>query len=732
MVTNDFNADLRNPIIQQTPSDSGVACLATIIQHYGGEYALEKIKELCSTTAKGTTLLGLYRAAQQLGFNVKGERIEDVKDLRELHVPAVLHVEKNTFNYFLVFYGYDNKNDKFIIGDPAKGIVNYTAENLEQIWQTKSLLKLSPNQTFVKKSIEKERKRKLLSDLIKEDLDIWVISTFLGLVISLICLSSAVFIKNFFDVILPSGNQQKRMLDFLWIALIMLVYSAVGYWRNIMRVRHGMQFNSRVVERFYKSLLQLPKSFFDAKKDNEFSARRRDIKLLQTTLGTVSVDIVSDALRVMILLTACFTYSATIGAFALSIIPIHLFIIHLFNDKILRSQKKVIESNALVEAHYMESVNSITDIKALNKEDFFQSAHRNLYDKFQRKQFQFNKLKIQLTFTSEVVSVMVVVMIFGLSSEMVLTKDLTIGEMVALFFMSGCIIHSLSRLAASNSIIQEAWVAFNRLYEFVSTQLESFTTSPFLETPEDKYHFNEHFRLKFKDVSFRFPGRKQLLRNVSFKAKRGEIISILGESGSGKTTLLQILQKFYTQKSGKIEVNSIDLAKLPSKEWRNMVGVVPQEVKIFNNNLLHNLTLSDHPEDIDDVIEFCNRYGFSPYFESLKQSYLTILGDDGINISEGQKQLVALARALYRKPQLLILDDATSAMDSKMEKFVFDLLQKLKTSMAIIYLTHRAAIAQKTDHIFILEEGEITASGTPEELRHSENTFSKSVREFTF
>ncbi|HRJ31406.1 MAG TPA: ATP-binding cassette domain-containing protein [Cyclobacteriaceae bacterium] len=237
-------------------------------------------------------------------------------------------------------------------------------------------------------------------------------------------------------------------------------------------------------------------------------------------------------------------------------------------------------------------------------------------------------------------------------------------------------------------------------------------------------------QLNVNKLTFRFPGRARLLKDISLSVKKGEVIAMLGESGGGKSSFLQIIQKFYKPESGTIEVNGIDLDRISTLTWRDLIGVVPQEVKIFNGNLLYNLTLSDNPNEYQSAIVFCKQAGFDKYFESFPQSYLTILGEEGINISGGQKQVVALARALFRQPKLLLLDEATAAMDKNTEAFVLQLLMNLKQNTAVILVTHRIQTARKADRIYILDAGEIVASGTPETLMESVNFYSESVNEF--
>jgi ATP-binding cassette subfamily B protein len=295
--------------------------------------------------------------------------------------------------------------------------------------------------------------------------------------------------------------------------------------------------------------------------------------------------------------------------------------------------------------------------------------------------------------------------------------------MVALLSMAGSVIPAANRLVVANIQIQEALVAFDRMFEFTSMEKEAMSSSA---NNLSSIISNE---VKIQSVSFRFAGRRQILKDVTLQFKKGEMVALLGESGGGKSTLLQVIQKFYLPESGNIIAGGLDISNINAQKWRELIGSVPQDLKIFNGNLIYNITLSDQPEDYQKAAVFCQEKGFDKYFQQFPQSYLTLLGEEGVNLSGGQKQLVVLARALFRHPQILLLDEATSAMDRKTENFILSLLQKAKNDMAILLVTHRIKTAQRCDKIYILEEGTIQASGSPQELMLSSNFFSDSYKE---
>jgi ATP-binding cassette subfamily B protein len=234
-------------------------------------------------------------------------------------------------------------------------------------------------------------------------------------------------------------------------------------------------------------------------------------------------------------------------------------------------------------------------------------------------------------------------------------------------------------------------------------------------------------RLALENVAFRFPGRKLILKDVSLQLHKGEMIALLGESGSGKSTIISILQKFFTPDSGDIKVNDQLLKNINTQQWRDVLATVQQDIKLFNGTLISNIGLGLGEEELATVISFCDTLGFSRFFASFPQGYFTLVGEEGVALSGGQKQLVALARALFRKPQILLLDEATSAMDRNTEKAILDIIQNVKHKMAIFLITHRVQTAKIADRIYILEDGVIKDSGTPLALSARPNFYSQLI-----
>jgi len=320
----------------------------------------------------------------------------------------------------------------------------------------------------------------------------------------------------------------------------------------------------------------------------------------------------------------------------------------------------------------------------------------------------------------------------------VLSNNMTMGEMMAVMQLAvTMMMPAVARLVSVNIQLQEANVAFDRMHEFAGIK-------PEYDQKEDATRINpgKFERLSAWNLTYRFPGRTQLLKDISFEVGKGEMISLLGESGCGKSTLIQIIQRFYDRESGQMMVNGTPWEEVSVKAWRDMIATVPQEIKLFNGSLIDNISMGgmldeevksveDVQRKTEEVLKFCAETGLAEFFDKFPQTYFTILGEEGINISGGQRQLVGLARALFRKPQLLLLDEATSAMDRKTEGKILEMVDAFRKDGAVILVSHRIKTASRADRIYVIEDGVISASGTHKELLKTENFYSLSWKDLS-
>ena len=699
--------------LQHDQSDCGVACLLSLINYYGGDNSLEKLRELSGTNKQGTTLLGLYQAANQLGFEANGCKA-DMQAVIDHKEPLILHIViDERLQHYVVCYGFEN--NKFIIGDPSKGITTYSKEELEKVWKSKTCLTLKPTDKFVKSDVVKKSKKQWFLNLLREDYQLLGISIVIGVGIAILGMAMAVFSQKLIDDILPSQNTQKLVTGIGLLAFLLIIRVLFSVLREFLLIKQSKDFNNRIINKFYGSLLHLPKPFFDTRKIGELVARLNDTNRIQRVIKLIANNFIIDFLVVIISFVYLFMYSWETGVIAIVSLPVYFILIFKFNNKIIAAQKEVMQSYAYSESNYISTMQGIYEIKNFNKQSGFKKLNALIYGNFQDKIFDLGKINISLSLLSGILSVIFLITILSYTSYKVYINTLTLGELMAILGIAGSLMPSITNLALIAIPINEAKIAFNRMFEFASIKREEI----------NNVKIDSFSKLQVQDLSFRFTGRKQLLKNVNLEINKGEFVAIVGESGSGKSTLGQILQKFYSFESGKITINNtVNFNSINVNYWRNLIGVIPQEIKIFNGNVFDNILLGTE-DTVENVVEFCGKNGFDNFIAELPQGYTTILGEEGINLSGGQKQIIALARALYKKPQFLILDEATAAMDRNTESFTMKLLSNLKNEIAVLFISHRLhTLKNIANRIYILENGTISYKGSHQELLETTNFYS--------
>ncbi|WP_445717691.1 peptidase domain-containing ABC transporter [Flavobacterium sp.] len=706
--------------LQLDQSDCGVACLMSLIKLNGGTNSIEKLRELSGTTKQGTTLLGLYQVANKIGFTAEGCEA-DLNALIEHKQPVILHVViQEQLQHYVVCYEY-NSEKGFLIGDPAKGIYYLSAEELDKIWVSKSCLTLEINESFVKAETEKHSQKKWFLDLLKEDYKLLWISVLLGVFVAGLGLAMSLFSQKLIDDILPSNNIKKLISGIGLLTVLLLARVGIGALREYFLLQQSKDFNNRINTNFFSSLLQLPKPFFDTRKIGELVARLNDTQRVQRVIKMLASSLVIDVLVSIISMVFLFMYSWKIGLIALLSVPIYFYIIYRSNKKIINSQKEVMQSYAFNESNYINTIQGIATIKNDNKQEVFNKTNEAVFANFQEKMFNLGKINITLSWQSGLASVFFLIGVLIYTSIQVFNKEIKLGELMAVLGIVSSLMPSIANLALISIPINEAKIAFNRMYEFASIEKEKEEGLPILEINS----------IAIENLSFRFAGRSELFTNINLNIEKGKFTAIVGESGSGKSTLGQILQRFYNFENGTIVINKQHkLNEVELKSYRNLIGVIPQEITIFNGNVIDNILLgnADTPENI---IQFLTHFGFDVYFNQLPQGLATILGEEGINLSGGQKQIIALARVLYKKPQFLVLDEATSAMDRNTENFTMNLFEKIKPNCAIFFISHRLnALKNIADVIYVLENKTISHFGSHNELMQSDNFYSQYWKSF--
>ena len=516
-------------LLQHDSTDCGAACLASVIRYFGGDSNIDSIRRLSGTNQSGTTMLGLYQAAQKLGMDATGYEAS-VSDIREFAGILILHVTlESGYEHYVVSYGFSD--DKFIIWDPAKGLMAQTTTEVEKIWLSHKCLAVSPGKAFVFEKAIRSRKRRWVADTIKPEYELLLASVLVGVIIAFLGVVMAVYTQKLLDRILPSGDSGMLVVSIILVLLLLSVRVLLTAVRQSMLLSQGKTYNIRVVDGFYTSLLGLPKPFFDTRKTGDMVARLNDTMRIQRVISEVVSTYVIDILIVLITMVMIFIYSTFAGIISAIAIPLFFLIIYRWNKPVINSQHDLMAGYALNESNFINTLRGITEIKSLNWQTIYERRNKTIFSMFQERAFSLGKIKIKLGMLINLAGTLYLIGLLLYASLEVMGTRMTQGELMAIVSLSATLLPSVMNLALVSIPLSEAKVAIERMFEF--TQLKPEASGD--NNDEVKTHIS---KLSLEKISFRFPGQRLLISDVNLDIEKGSISALVGESGSGKSTLV--------------------------------------------------------------------------------------------------------------------------------------------------------------------------------------------------
>lgn len=702
----------------------GLACLCTISNYYGAEFSQEKFRDISGTTQNGTTLLGLIQAAQKIGYEAKGFEAE-LSHLSELKGPAILHVvqDKNREHY-IVYFGF--VEGKHWVSDPGVGVLVLTDSELLAQWKSGILLRLEPNDSFQKKTIVSRSKRNWFISLIEEDIPILLVATIFGSLMAITGLSTAIFSQRLIDDFLPNQAYEKAILGVIALCFLLAFRAVLGYVLGVFMARQGRDLNVRIVSSFIKRILRLPMNYFRGYSTGDLIARMNDSLRIRNTVSLITGTVIINLLVVIVSLAFVFYQSPLIGWICLGGVLCFLIVGWRYNGPILSKQKEVMAAHSLNETQYVDSLTGMHVLRSYSKEDEFQKRIESVYSNYQNKGYDLAIVGNSFSFWTQLIVAIFLSLLFGTGVYLIFEGELLLGELMALISVGSTTIPAVAGLVVANIQFQEAKVAFDRLFEIAGLETEVDE-----ELIIEKHDSANTPLIELNEVSFRYPGRSQILKEVSFFIQHGELISLFAPVGTGKSTLVDLIQRFYNAESGTIKLNSFPSSEYSLSQWRGSLGVVNQKEKIFNSTVFDNVAMSSDPKELERIAKVGEDLGVWSLFLGLPQGVMSLCGEDGRNLSGGQRQLVGIVRALVREPKILILDEATAAMDFELEDQLLGVIREYirQSQSGLILITHQPTLAARTDRILLLRDGRVSDSGTHTELMLYDNIYSNAINQ---
>ena len=701
-------------IKQHDIRDCGAACLASVAGHYGLQLPIAKIRQLCHTDKRGTNALGLIQGLEQMGFNAKGVKAS-LENLPQAPLPAIAHtIFKEQFQHYVVIYKIHK--GKISVMNPAYGkIETYTTEEFAKIW-TGVLILLEPNEYFEQRN-EKTGLYQRFYQLIQPHKSILLQALVGAIFYTLLGLSTSIYIQKITDYVLVDGN--RRLLNLLSVIMIVLLLFQIflGVMKSVLTLQTGQKIDKYLILGYYKHLLKLPQRFFDTMRVGEIISRVNDAVKIRTFINDVSIQIVVNVFIVLFSFALMFTYYWKLALIVALVIPFYLGIYAITNWLNKKVERRMMEESAELESHLVESLNAVKTIKqfgaeiyANNKTDIhFSTLLKTIYKSVLNDLFSDN--------TSEFISRIFTIVLLWVGAGYVIDREITPGELLSFYALIGYFTSPISQLIDMNKSIQNALIASDRLFEIMDLEQEEVTDKIEL-TAEQIGNIN------FENVNFSYGSRREVFKDFSCVIEKGKTTAIVGESGSGKTTLATLIQNLYPVNSGKITIGDYEVQYLSHYSLRTLIGVVPQQIDLFSGNVIENIAFGEDFPDMQRVIDLTKQLGILSFIEQLPNGFQTHLGENGSQLSGGQRQRIAIARALYKNPEILILDEATSSLDTDSEQVIQAALNELKrTGKTLIVIAHRLSTIAHSDTILVLKNGQLIEQGTHQELLARETTY---------
>ena len=707
----------RIPKIQQRDiTDCGAACLASVAAYYRLLLPVARIRQYATTDQRGTNMAGMLKAATKLGFQAKA--VKGAPDnLPKIPLPAIAHIvlSEQQLHHYVVIYRVTEQRVRYM--DPADGRLHtVTRAAFEQQWSGVLLL-LLPNTSFQPGNHRSSTLGRFWQ-LIQPHRSVMAQALFGAVLYTIMGLATSIYVQKIVDHVLVDGNH--NLLNLLSVGMLALLFFQcfIGTTKSLFALQTGQQIDAQLILGYYNHLLKLPQSFFDTMRVGEIISRVNDAVKIRAFVNEAALNLFVNAFIILFSFGLMFTYYWKLALLMLGILPLYGIIFWVQNRINRRYQRQLMEQSAELEAQLVESVTAMGTIKRFGIEQFASDRTESRFITLLRTVSHSSRQNIWGNTASEFVSQFFRIGLLWIGSYFVLGSELTPGELLSFYAIVGYFTGPATSLIGANKTVQDALIAADRLFEIIDLECEA-------RANKTELTIDLIGNIELREVTFAYTTRATVLHKLNLQLRRGTITGIVGESGSGKTTLLSLLQGVYPLTEGSITIGGLDIRHLELTSLRRLVSVVPQQIDLFSGTIIENIATGDPEPNMQRLISICQQLGLLDFIEKLPQGFATQLGERGTGISGGQKQRLAIARALYREPEILILDEATSALDTISERYVQRTLQQLRNAgKTIVLIAHRLSTVMHADRIVVLESGKLIEEGTHEQLLHLGGTYS--------
>lgn len=715
---------------QADSKDCGPTCLKIVAKHHGKTLNIQQLREFSETTREGSNLLFLSDAAEKIGFRTLGVKLNP-KDLKEAPLPCILHWNKE---HYVVLYNI--KKENYFISDPAIGLLEYNQNDFIKFWignnasettQEGIALLLEPTPKFHKSEFDKEDKKGFGFSLLSQYLiryKPFVIQLAIGLFAgSLLQLIFPFLTQSIVDVGIQNQN-----INFIYLILFAQLFLFIGRTileliRSWILLHLSVRINISLISDFFIKLMNLPISFFDVRMTGDIMQRINDHHRIEKLLTTSSLNALFSVINMFIMGGVLAYYNLTIFTVFFLGSSIYFLWVILFLKRRETLDYRRFSEISQEQSKVIELINGMQEIKLHNAE----KQKRWGWEYIQARLFKVSMKGLILEQTQSIGSNFInelknIIIIF-LSAKLVIDGQITLGMMMAISSVVGSLNAPVLQLISFIREAQDAKISLARLSEIHEKEDE-------IQREINQTHeFPKDVAIEVKDLAYRYFGSDiHVLDGLNLTIPANKITAIVGVSGSGKTTLMKLLLKFYEPNEGEICIGQTKLSNITQKAWRASIGTVMQEGFVFNDTIANNIAVGVDVIDKNRLVYAADVANIKEYISGLPLGYNTKIGQEGMGMSTGQKQRLLIARAVYKNPEMLFFDEATSSLDANNEKEIMRKLDVFFKNKTVVVIAHRLSTVMNADQIVVLDKGKIIEIGNHSTLVEQKGNYFELVK----
>ena len=721
---------------QHDTTDCAAACLAMVCLHYKKEITITKLRDMMGTDLKGTNLVGLQKAANELGFTTAAVRVDRENFLSDFSLPCIAQVitDQGLAHFVVVFKKTTIKDDdarhkhmvkenelrqdeskKFkckdyvVIGDPANELKKISLDEFYKNF-TGVLLLLNPTSEFKPGKQKKGGMLKRYIDLLLPQKKLFIYAIISSVLITVLGIVSSIFNRALMDEVLPYGLQSLLVTLILVFSVVGLTSTLISTVRQWILIYLSIKVDIPLMLGYFGHVFKLPMKFFATRKTGEITTRYSDASTIKSVLTSIALSVVMDVVMAIGTGIILFRMNSTLFGISLFSTMLSLLLVIIFKQPYKRINEETMQQSAILNSQMIESLRGIETIKCNASEDRELENLEREYIKSLKISLKSSKISTGQSLISSLISTILGMVTTYVGIMQVLNGQMTLGGYMAFSTLSSYFTSPISDLIGMQMSIQEASISMKRLTEIMDYESEQKDDQEYTEMEQIDGD------IEFKDVTFRYGNRSPALNHVSFTIPKGKKVALVGSSGSGKSTITKLLLKYYEPESGEIDVNGINLNEYSNQSVRRAISYVPQNIELFSKTIYDNIRISRPEATLDEVKAAAKKADAYEFIRKLPLQFHTFLEEAGNGLSGGEKQRIALARAFLKDSNLYILDESTSNLDFGTENIIFDMIYNQLADRSMLIVAHRLSTVRDCDMILVMDHGEIVERGTHDEL----------------